>query len=298
MSVTVHTLDLQFLGEASAIACFAIPDDNGYTLVESGPFASHNVLLAALADKGIDPKEVHTLLLTHIHFDHAGAAWWWAQRGTQVYVHPRGLKHMISPERLYNSAARIYGADNMEKLWGRMENIEPNSITAVEDRTSLDIGGNSWTAHHTPGHASHHIAWQVGDIAFTGDVGGIQIKGGPVVPPCPPPDINVEDWHRSIDRLASLNASSFYLTHYGEVNSKGNHLSELRRRLVTYVNWVAVRLSTVKDPQELVPGFTKMVESELRENGVSETVIAAYRVANPPYMSVAGIARWISTREA
>ncbi|NJC24873.1 MBL fold metallo-hydrolase [Neolewinella antarctica] len=292
----VHTIDLKFLGEPAAIAAFVIPDAAGYTMVECGPFSTHETLLAQLAVLEIAPSEIHTLLLTHIHFDHAGAAWWWAARGTRVYVHPRGLKHMIDPTRLYGSAARIYGEDNMAKLWGKMEKIDAASITAVGDREALALGGHTWTAHHTPGHASHHIAWQVRKVVFTGDVGGVKIKGGPVVPPCPPPDINAEDWNASLDRLASLSVNKFYLTHYGEV-PVADHLPALRKRLTSYVEWVANRLLTIDDPAELVPGFTEMVEAELRQNGVPEKVISAYRVANPPYMSVAGIARYLSTKK-
>jgi len=155
-----------------------------------------------------------------------------------VYVHPKGLKHMLNPARLYASAARIYGEDKMEALWGKMEQIEEYDIAAVKDRSRLTIGGNTWVAHHTPGHASHHIAWQVGKIVFTGDVGGVKIKGGPVVPPLPPPDINVSQWQESIRRLRSLRAETFYLTHYGAVDAQGDHFEQLSGRLESFVDWV------------------------------------------------------------
>ncbi|MBC6993463.1 MBL fold metallo-hydrolase [Neolewinella lacunae] len=289
----IHTVDLHFLGESAAIAAFAIEDADGLTLVECGPFSTHDHLLAGLSALGFRPEEVHTLLLSHIHFDHAGAAWWWAQQGTHVYVHPRGLKHMLDPTRLYGSAARIYGEDNMERLWGRMERIAPDQISAVEDRAEIRRGGNTWIAHHTPGHASHHIAWQLGDQVFTGDVGGVCIKGGPVVPPCPPPDINVEEWTRSIERLKRLGASHFHLTHYGAVAAGSDHLDQLAQRLTHYVNYVKTALASGQTTEAIVPGFTNFVEDELRAAGVGEETIGAYRVANPPYMSVAGIARWL-----
>ena len=176
-----------------------------------------------------------------------------------------------------------------------MEQIDPVRIAAVGDREELRIGGKTWTSHHTPGHASHHIAWQVEDVVFTGDVGGVTIKGGPVVPPCPPPDVNVEDWRNSLVRLKSLGATTIYPTHYGPVALK-SHLEDLERRLVTYVEWVRAGLADVDGPEELVPDFTKMVEDELRTAGASEEVIAAYRAANPPYMSVTGIARYLQNQ--
>lgn len=295
---TVHTIDLKFMNEPAAIAAFAVEDESGYTLVECGPFSTHKTLLAGLKEKGIDPNEVHTLLLTHIHFDHAGAAWWWARHGTKVYVHPKGLKHMIDPTRLYASAARIYGEENMEKLWGDMEKIDEYDIGAVTDRSRLTFGGNTWVAHHTPGHANHHIAWQVGKIVFTGDVGGVKIKGGPVVPPCPPPDINVTQWRESIQRLRSLRAETFYLTHYGPVDAQSDHLAQLSDRLDRYVAWVGKARKAGQSEEEMTTDFTNFVEADLRANGVTEEVIGAYRLANPPGMSVAGILRWFTYLEA
>lgn len=293
---TIHTIDLKFMGEAAAIAVYAIEDAAGITLVECGPFSTHDNLLNGLADAGLDPGNVHTVLLTHIHFDHAGAAWWWARRGARIYVHPKGLKHMIDPTRLYESAARIYGEERMEELWGKMEKIDPYDIGSVEDRTRMTIGGQLWVAHHTPGHASHHIAWQLGKKVFTGDVGGVMIQGGPVVPPCPPPDVNVSQWDSSLSRLRSLRAEELYLTHFGMVSAKGNHLKDLAKRLDAYVKFVEKGLKAGQTEEEIVPEFTEFVEADLRKNGVTDATIGAYRAANPPGMSVAGIARWLVLR--
>ena len=289
----IHTIDLEFLGEKAAIAVYAIEDAAGVTLVECGPFSTHENLLAGLKNAGLNVGDVHTILLTHIHFDHAGSAWWWARRGARIYVHPNGLKHMIDPTKLYASAARIYGEDEMERLWGKMDKIDPYDIGKVEDRTRMTIGGQLWVAHHTPGHASHHIAWQLGKTVFTGDVGGVTIKGGPVVPPCPPPDVNISHWYSSLDRLRSLRADEFYLTHYGAVSAKGSHLKDLRARLDKYVDYVRKELASGKEEAEIIPGFREFAEAELRENGVDEQTMEAYRLANPPGMSVTGIARWL-----
>lgn len=293
----IHTIDLKFLDEPAAIAAYAVEDEAGVTLVECGPFSTHDTLLAALDDLGFKPSDVHTLLLTHIHFDHAGAAWWWARRGARVYVHPKGLKHMIDPTKLYASAARIYGEDRMEELWGKMDKIDPYDIGSVEDKTRMTIGGQLWVAHHTPGHADHHIAWQMGKTVFTGDVGGVKIKGGPVVPPCPPPDINLSQWRSSLDRLRSLRANEFYLTHYGSVDAQSNHIQDLRDRLESYVDYVRKELTAGKEEDDIVPGFTAFVEKDLRDNGVGEDTLGAYRAANPPEMSVTGISRWLKMWE-
>ncbi|WP_116105631.1 MBL fold metallo-hydrolase [Lewinella sp. IMCC34191] len=292
----INTIDLNFLDKSKSIAAFCISDDDGYTLVECGPYSTHEDLLDGLSELNISPKEVHTLLLTHIHFDHAGAAWWWARQGTQVYVHPRGLRHMIDPERLYGSAKQLYG-DRMEELWGKMEGIDPTRIEEVSDRQELSIGGRKWVAHHTPGHASHHIAWQLGNTVFTGDVGGCRIGGGPVVPPCPPPDIDAEAWRNSIDRIRSLGAKEFYLTHYGRVTDTDAHLKELQARLDCYVAWMEPYYRDGSSAETIEPLFKQYVTDELTSLGVDEADLESYMAANPPYMSVSGLLRYLRKRD-
>lgn len=252
--------------------------------------------MAALDKLGVAPAAVHTLLLTHIHFDHAGAAWWWAQQGAKVYVHPRGLKHMIDPSRLYQSATMIYG-DRMEELWGKMGAIDPANIEAVEDRSVLEIGGRRWVAHHTPGHASHHIAWQFDESVFTGDVGGCRIAEGPAVPPCPPPDIDPEAWSSSIERLRSLGAKTFYLTHYGAVTDIEPHLSDLQARLDRYFDWMEAYYRDGSKAETVEPLFKRYVSEELTAAGVNKADLASYMAANPPYMSVVGMLRALRKRD-
>lgn len=292
----VHTFDLHFLGKPKSIAAFAVPDEAGYSLVECGPYSTHEALLAGLRGAGIEPGEVHSLLLTHIHFDHAGAAWWWARQGTRVYVHPRGLRHMVDPTRLYQSAEQLYG-DRMEYLWGKMEGIDPGRIAAVDDREVLTTPGRTWTAHHTPGHASHHIAWQTDGAVFTGDVGGCRIGNGPVVPPCPPPDIDAVAWRRSIARLRSLEAERFYLTHYGEVTDTSAHLDDLGDRLERYVEWMEPYYRDGAKVATIEPLFKRYVTEELESLGVGGADLESYLAANPPYMSVSGLLRWLRIRD-
>ena len=292
----ITTIDLHFLGKPQSIAAFAVADGAGYTLVECGPYSTHENLLGGLRANGIDAGDVHTLLLSHIHFDHAGAAWWWARQGVRVYVHPRGLRHMIDPSRLYKSAEQLYG-DRMEELWGKMKEIAPDRIEEVGDRQALSIGGRSWVAHHTPGHASHHIAWQLGDSIFTGDVGGCRIGGGPVVPPCPPPDIDAEAWRSSLERLGSLGAKAFYLTHYGRVTDTATHLKDLQDRLDRYVDWMEPYYRNGTSAITIEPLYKRYVTDELLALGVNQSDLESYLAANPPYMSVTGLLRYLRKRD-
>src|SRR5699024_9744343 len=104
----ITVLDTRFLGEESVIASYLMKSEDGLILIETGPETVFENLKSALADRGYDWKEVKHVLLTHIHFDHAGGAWKFAENGAKIYVHPVGLPHLNDPEKLWNSAKRIY----------------------------------------------------------------------------------------------------------------------------------------------------------------------------------------------
>jgi glyoxylase-like metal-dependent hydrolase (beta-lactamase superfamily II) len=291
----VHILDLQFKTSES-IASFLIETNEGPVLIETGPHSTFEHLKKGLTEHGYTPEDVKHVFLTHIHFDHAGAAWAMAEAGAKIYVHPRGYKHLMNPERLYNSAKMIYG-DEMESLWGEMKSIPEEQLVMVEDEAEYSIGEHSFKAHFTPGHASHHIAWQLGDTIFTGDVAGCKIHDGPVVPPCPPPDINVEYWEESIDRILALKPSCLYLTHYGKVDQVENHFAELRTILHDWANWMKPKYDQGLSAEEITPDFTEYTMNQLREAGQSEIRIAKYEAANPSWMSVAGLLRYWKKKE-
>lgn len=287
----VDVLDLHFLNLEHAIASFLIETTEGPVLVETGPYSTFSSMKAELAHHGYAPEDVRHVLLSHIHFDHAGAAWAFAKSGAKIYVHPFGATHMEDPTKLYNSAKMIYGED-MERLWGIMEKIPLEQLVAPEHGERITIGDKTFIAWHTPGHAKHHIAWQVEDVIFTGDVAGVKIEDGPVVPPCPPPDINLEDWNQSIDILLEKRAQTLFLTHYGPVTDIGNHFHELRAILNDWAFWVKDLWEAGLNAEEITLKFSAYTAAQLREKGVSELGVKQYEAANPSWMSVAGLIRY------
>lgn len=291
----IHTIDLHFQ-TSHAIASYVIDTTAGPVLVETGPHSAYDNLVAGLEAIGYTPGDIQHVFLSHIHFDHAGAAWALAREGATVYVHPRGWKHLLNPERLYNSARMIYG-DQMETLWGLMENIPEPQLISVEDGQSFTVGDKTFTAWHTPGHASHHIAWQLEDNVFTGDVGGARINGGPNLPPCPPPDIDIEAWYQSIDRILALKPKRLYLTHFGEATDIEAHFAELRQVLHDWSQWIKPHYEAGKSAEELIPGFQEFASRPLYDAGLNKQEILEYFTANPPWMSVAGLLRYWKKRE-
>ncbi|MEM6261102.1 MAG: MBL fold metallo-hydrolase [Bacteroidota bacterium] len=293
----LHIIDLHFQTEQT-IASFVVETSAGPVVIETGPHSTFHHLEEGLHKLGYQVSDVKHVFLTHIHFDHAGAAWAFAKEGATVYVHPVGYKHMLDPTRLYNSAKRIYG-DQMEPLWGLMEKIPEELLISVEDKQEFQVGDQKFTAHFTPGHANHHIAWQWGGTIFTGDVAGVKIGEGPVVAPCPPPDINLEKWQVSIQLLRSLNPQYLYLTHFGKITEIGPHLDQLESGLQDWANWIKPHYEAGRKPEEVVSEFEAYAAEGLRAAGLDDHGLKMYEAANPAYMSVAGLMRyWHKKKEA
>ena len=287
----VHTLDLHFQNYEHAIAAFLIETEAGPVLIESGPYSTFQSLESGLANHGYKVADVKHVLLSHIHFDHGGAAWAFAAQGATIYLHPFGAGHMHDPTKLVASATMIYG-DQMDTLWGEMQGIPEKKLKVVDHEELIEIGGESFRALHTPGHAKHHIAWQWRDTIFTGDAAGVKIEGGPVVPPCPPPDINIEDWLHSIDIILSKNPNRLMLTHFGEEQNPNIHMKELKEILNDWAQWMKGKWEAGMSNEEITPEFMKYTAQQLKDRGVSDLGIKQYEAANPSWMSVAGLVRY------
>ncbi len=293
----IQIIDLQFLGKSDTIAAFLVETSAGPVLFETGPYSTYESLKKAFADKGYMPKDIKHVFLTHIHFDHAGAAWALAKEGARIYVHPLGQRHLHSPEKLWNSAKMIY-QDKMEYLWGTIEGISEASLRTVEHGEKFQIGDIEIVGWHTPGHAVHHIVWQIGDSLLCGDVAGVRIGNGIVVPPCPPPDINIEDWQQSIKLIRRLNVKTLYLTHYGAFTDVTEHLHALEKSLLDRAAWMKPYYEQNADPKNIMPLFQAYVKNELVEHGVTDKeILEQYENANPSWMSVAGLLRYWHKKE-
>jgi glyoxylase-like metal-dependent hydrolase (beta-lactamase superfamily II) len=221
----MRAIDTWHLGLDKVICCWEVDG----VLIDPGPQSTEETLVAAL--DGAAPR---ALLLTHIHFDHAGAAGALVRRWPElpVYVHERGAPHMASPERLVASAARLYGGEEgLARQWGEVVPVpEANLRVLGGGETVLD----DYRVAYTPGHASHHVSYlhEPTGTAFVGDVAGVRIPPSAyVVAPTPPPDIDVEAWDRSIDLIEGWDPQALALTHFGQVDDVAPHLAAIRERL-------------------------------------------------------------------
>jgi glyoxylase-like metal-dependent hydrolase (beta-lactamase superfamily II) len=218
-------IDVLHLGRDRVI-CAWLADG---VLVDPGPQSCEHTLLERLGD-----ERPRALLLTHIHFDHAGVSGALVRRWPDlpVYVHERGAKHLADPERLVASATRLYGEEGMQRLWGDVVPVPEDNLRVLTGGERGIEGG--FRVEYTPGHASHHVAYLHEDSgwAFVGDVAGVRIPPDDlVVAPTPPPDIDVEAWERSLDVVAGWSPERLALTHFGEVGEPQAQLDACRAAL-------------------------------------------------------------------
>ncbi len=288
----VITLDLNFQGRKQAIAAYLIPHSSGLVLIECGPGSTLSALQAALAEEGYAPRDVTHLLLTHIHLDHAGAAGWLARQGAEVYVHPLGAPHMLNPEKLLTSAARIYG-DQMDMLWGEFLSVPEDRLKIPDDTQEIVIGDLRFLPINTPGHAEHHYAYLFEDVCFSGDIGGVRIPGFPYLRvPMPPPELHLERWRASIRRLRTFKFSRIAPTHFGLFDDPEWQLSAVEKGLADAERWLE-EVMPADPPVEALRGmFTDWMEEQGRAMGLSESVYEAYTLANPLGMSADGLLRY------
>jgi glyoxylase-like metal-dependent hydrolase (beta-lactamase superfamily II) len=268
-------IDLHFQGSPHAICCHRI---DGW-LVDPGPESCLPSLLAGLGDER--PRGV---LLTHIHFDHAGVSGALVERWPDlpVYVHARGAAHLVDPGRLVASAQRIWG-DAMERLWGRIVAV-PEANLHVLDGDAAAPDGFAWA--YTPGHAQHHVAYrhEESGIVFAGDVAGVRIGDGPVLAPTPPPDIDPPLWQASVDRLAEWQPTALALAHFGTYTDVADHLARVHADLDRLMV-----LSREADAEE----FARVISAEMAATSEEQ----AYHLAMDPDTLFAGLSRYWQKRD-
>lgn len=293
-----HLLDLKFQGSSEAIGAFLLVGPDGPVLIETGAGSTLPTLHKELARIGVQSSAVRDVLVTHIHLDHAGAAGWWAQQGARVYVHQVGAPHLQDPSKLLASAKRIYG-DRMDTLWGDLLPAPADQLIPLKDGDLIKAGGLEIRALDTPGHACHHMVYQVENVAFTGDLAGIRLSGrNHIRLPTPPPEFHLEEWLNSIAKMRALRFSHLYLTHFGTVDDVENHWSKVKMLLRKYTALVGHELALGSDREALVGKFSQLEEERFLNDGCEGRARALYAGVGPVGMSVDGMIRYWRKRTA
>lgn len=298
----VAYVDLDFLGIPEIIATAVIEGAAGVALIDPGPSTTLANLRSALARKGIAITDVRQILVTHIHLDHAGAVGTLVRENPaiEVFVHERGARHMIEPAKLLASAERLYGAD-MGPLWGEFLPVPEGRVRALQGEERISVAGRELEVAYTPGHASHHVCYfdSSSRVAFVGDTAGIR-RGNKlcVMPPTPPPDVDLEAWQMSAQRILAWDPDTLFLTHFGPFQGARLHFTDLADRLAVWSRLVQRLLAdpTLDDAGRL-QAFVREAMLELRRN-VGEVEAEKYSQAGRLDYSWQGLARYWTKKSA
>ena len=275
-------LDLHHLGRERVIGSYLLETEDGPALFDCGPTTCVERLQAALAERGLELRDVRRLLLSHIHLDHAGAAGVLVRLHPelQVYVSEVGAPHLVDPTRLEASARRIYG-ESFDVLWGELAPVPQENIHLAQGDV---VGLECFPA---PGHARHHVCYLAQDgTLYAGDAAGVRIQPDRVVlPPTPPHEFDLNGWLETIDEIERRDPTRLAVIHFGLAGDAARHLGELRDRLP---QWVERVVAGATEGQ-----FSESVRSDLIEAGAD---LSSYEQAMPFWQSYAGLKRFVEKR--
>lgn len=234
-------LDLNFRDNEGLVACYALPADDGWTLVETGPTTCREALLAALHDAGIERPAVTRVLVTHIHLDHAGGVGALADAlpHATFFAHEKGVKHLIDPSRLVASARRAWGAA-ADPLWGPILPTDPGRIRSLSGGERFTLQGGDLEVIATPGHAQHHLSFfdRATRAVLTGDSAGVRVDSARRARPAiPPPDLDLGQLYASLEEMVGRAPEQVWYSHFGRMPGA---VEALRRYHATVAEWVGV----------------------------------------------------------
>jgi len=295
----IDVVDLEYLGQARSVATVMIAGASGLALVDPGPSTTLPAVRRQLSERGASVEDLESILLTHIHLDHAGGTGALVRENPRirVYVHERGARHVTDPSRLLASAERIYG-DQMQRLWGDVLPVPADSLQVLSDNDALVISGRPMRSMYTPGHAWHHVSYldERSGTAFVGDTAGERFPGQQyVLPVTPPPDVDIDRWMVSSRQIRAWRPAHLVITHFGAFDDATRHLEEHEHRLAAWSVAARELLATDEAEAERAERFVAGVEADLQRHIPAEV---AQRYRGSLRSSWDGLARYWRTRAA
>jgi glyoxylase-like metal-dependent hydrolase (beta-lactamase superfamily II) len=269
-------------------------------LIETGPALVAGVVADGIANAGIAPRDLGWIVLSHIHLDHGGGVGDLVRSfpNATVVVHPFGARHLVEPERLLASSARVYG-DLMDTVYGGLTPVEAARIKAVEDGEIIDLGGRRVELLHSPGHARHHIGTfdlETGAL-FAGDAAGVLLPSTSVLRPAtPPPDFDRDLAVRSLRRFAERKPTHLVLTHFGPITPPLERLAEAEERMLRWCE--TAEAAAAEHGPEVDHIEAALRERFERDEGHQAGDPDTFRLLNTYESNAAGLARWLKQRQA
>ena len=264
-------------------------------IVDVGAQTSADIVAGAMEEIGIGPSDLAWIVLTHVHLDHCGASGDLARRfpSARVVVHRRGVRHLVDPRRLVEASAAVYGP--LASLYGGLEPVPQERVIEAPDGHVVDVGGGrTLRMIETLGHARHHMSVfdeQTGAL-MAGDALGVRFPGSGPYPAAPPPDIDIDRWLASVDRLSELRPTEAYLGHFGPVPNASEHIAQFRAQLVACD---AAARSTLPEPTSERVGASLQATLPIERQVRDERAIERWRRLRWDTANFDGLAQWAAS---
>lgn len=298
----VLAIDTLMSGYSGITAGYLIMGDRP-CLVETGTATSAARVEAVLHAYGVGPADLATVVVTHIHLDHAGGVGDIARAfpHAQVVVHERGARHLADPSRLMSSAARVFGPD-LDAIFGRLLPTPAERLTAVADVATVDLGaGRTLTSYYSPGHAQHHIGLLdslTGDL-YVGDAAGVYIPDADVVRPAtPPPDFDLDAALRSLRTFRDLAPRRLLFSHFGPVLEVTSVLDRSEEELRLWVELVGEARTAELDLDHAVAMVRERTATRYAQLYADDDVDRKFEALSSLRANVSGIDRWLDSSGA
>jgi glyoxylase-like metal-dependent hydrolase (beta-lactamase superfamily II) len=232
----ISYIDLNFCDTPKSIATGVYAGDAGAVLIDPGPGSCIDTLRSSLAAQGIGVRDIDSILVTHIHLDHAGATGLLVRDNPRirVFVHEKGAPHVVDPSKLINSANQLWGVEGVARLWGQVIPVPESNLQVLGERAQITAGGRPFDVRYTPGHASHHVSYfdDRSGLVWAGDTAGLRFTSKVfTLPPTPPPDIDLEAWRDSLGKIREWKPETVFITHFGPYSGAAQHLDHIESSL-------------------------------------------------------------------
>ncbi|MEA3413226.1 MAG: MBL fold metallo-hydrolase [Pseudomonadota bacterium] len=258
-------------------AIYLVVEGGRAAVIDTGTANSLPYVVQSLEHRGIAPEAVAYVMPTHVHLDHAGGAGALVRafRNAQLVLHPRGVRHMVDPSRLIESATAVYGEAEFERLFGTLPPVAEDRILVAEDELVLDLNGRRLQILDTPGHARHHycVYDERSRGLFTGDTFGLsypEVEGGDapfIFPTTTPVQFDPVAWGQTLDRFLTYPAKRMYLTHFGKLENVNRMSDDLRRRIEAHVEIAKAAGEAQNRENRILDDLRDYLVSELRRCG-------------------------------
>lgn len=298
----IELLDTGMAGQRELNAVYLLPGEEP-TLLEAGPAADTDTVVAALERRGLGPEDLAHVVVTHIHLDHAGGAGSLLRRfpRADVWVHERGAVHLADPQRLVASTARTYGEARMLRFFGTTLPVDPDRIRTVVEADRIRLGDRSLDVLYTPGHASHHVAFvdTATEAVFTGEAIGSHLPWVDVYRPAlPPPEVDVEAALTSIERIRSR-AGSLLTSHFGPIADAHAGCERAASRIRTWSERVRTVSADTSDLDRITAALHELAADEHLADAGLPIDLSRYDALGSIRMNAIGLERyWRKRREA